>query len=132
MNELHEIYAKLLKRGMPEHPRLASTYDGHTPIWVLTGDSGERLELATFGDPLETDARDLLTMHALRWFVGLTPKHKYAGRSALESAGADPERDNYSFPSHLRTTLDSVTGRCNAIEELLPAILAATTHLEGA
>lgn len=78
--ELREIYETLLRRGMPEHPRLAHVYDGCASIWILTGDSSEQLELATFGDDNETDARDLITMHALRNLDKIIYKARIAQR----------------------------------------------------
>ena len=61
---LHEIYAELIRRGMPEHPGLTWTGTG----WEsLDADSDER------SCDIE-DARDLLTMHAIRWAYEALPQ----------------------------------------------------------
>ena len=68
---LNEIYTTLLRRGMPRHLWLSWCTDG----WRL------RSERASDGEWVvsESDAADLLTMHAWRWHGGgeirVAPEH---------------------------------------------------------
>ena len=66
---LHEIYATLLRRGMPRRTWLSCQTDG----WRL------RSERASDGEWVisESDAADLLTMHALRWLNGGTLRMRH-------------------------------------------------------
>ncbi len=57
---LHEQYQALIARGMPEHPRL-HLCDG---LWSLHESVEEYGDDGALDD---ADARDLVTMHAMRW-----------------------------------------------------------------
>lgn len=64
--ELREIYETLLRRGMPEHPRLLSCFwpeQGH--YWAQP--NPELLSSAPGPTIAADDACDLITMRALRW-----------------------------------------------------------------
>lgn len=71
--ELHEIYRVLLRRGMPEHPRCGCCQDlGSITLRckVKCSDCAKTEGVALLFD--RDDARDLFTMHALRWVNGGT------------------------------------------------------------
>lgn len=66
---LHEIYETLLRRGMPEHPTLRHGSVPLYPAGVITSADMGNLWTLNGVRVAESDARDLLTMHALRWWV---------------------------------------------------------------
>lgn len=61
---LIDDYDKLLARGMPPHPSVVSIWNGSGFSFQLQ--SGGRHEWLR-----DEEARDLITMHALRWFRSL-------------------------------------------------------------
>jgi hypothetical protein len=63
---LHEQYQTLLDRGMPKHPRVR--------WFVMT--MGVQSWCNDRGPVEEADARDLITMHAIRWLVGTVAEAK--------------------------------------------------------
>ena len=56
-SDLRETYKTLRRRGMPPHPELRNSGG----VWGLIQ-----------GHVREEDARDLITMHALRWWAEVT------------------------------------------------------------
>ena len=58
---LHELYATLIARGMPEHPRLRLVPSRHGEYWANGADGYCD---APFHDD---DARAIITQHALAW-----------------------------------------------------------------
>lgn len=97
---LTELYETLVRRGMPEHPRLKYA---HGQWFILVCKADDPWELVDDDD----DARDLLTMHAIRWYVGLgTDRHIDINQGGSYT---------YHAPSEWRA---------------LEAIVAATRHLE--
>lgn len=60
---LHEIYAALLRRGMPKCPFLAPPTDSD-PHWAVFDGAFPEYENSVTSDVI---VADLLTMHALRW-----------------------------------------------------------------
>lgn len=113
---LREQYETLLRRGMPEHDELEwrGSEDFGIGVWVFS-----KNEPIQFGiGPVfmgERFARDLITMHALRWIedgdIDLSPNVRwFAGRGwCLDTA------NGVGFRAHT---------------DALNAILAATAHLE--
>ena len=112
--DLHEQVETLKRRGMPEHPRLRPPTKYHDGWWT----QDELLE-----DAWETvhsdDARDLITMHALRWFQELGDRHVIFGATA--------NRGKPGVGAYQSSPQDE--GRA---PEAIAAILAATAHLEPA
>lgn len=97
---LHEQYAELVRRGMPEHE---SVFAHSFPM--EPGDPGTGWMIGEPGTMScqwcsEDDARDLITCHALRWFN--------------DSLRANGKRDH---------------GAVYLPDDPLDAILAATEHL---
>lgn len=92
---LREQYETLLRRGMPAHPRLK--WNEEKEAFYFDG-RGDGLGILI----VDTWARDLITMHALRWVNGL---HNVHWRNGL----------HYSTGDGNKTLTD---------------ILAATAHLE--
>lgn len=122
---LHEQYEALLRRGMPQHPRLA--YYGLGEWYLQTcsvmgdGDvdySSERID--------DADARDLVTMHAMRWWLSLGGKFGDRPRRQVHLIEIDPSSVGcrINAPNH---------GSCGPeweASEAIETILAATAHLE--
>lgn len=121
---LHEIYATLLRRGMPKCRWLLRYTDG----WRLRSERVSDGEWAIS----ESDAADLITMHALRWWLcGADPKHD---RRVSAWRGYAPD---------LVTVCVCETRGCTSAwtedwewistgqsDKLLNAIIASTEHLE--
>lgn len=115
---LHDQHQTLLRRGMPEHPRLSWREDEtglrdappHYWHWQFDNDDWSTMASArSFGVSVnEDDARDLITMHALRWFRGRVERH---------------------WNGDFRATKFKDDTFCIG-DTLLEAILAATEHLE--
>ena len=128
---LHEAYATLLRRGMPEHPRLMTVCDFSTGVGDHNyfGLSGQRMDAV---NPMfrldEDDARDLITMHALRWaLMALDSLTAHVHWFELFSGGSGGiYRNNFDDPDHPTplANLQPLT--------ILDAILEATKHLEPA
>jgi hypothetical protein len=69
---LHEQYTTLLRRGMPEHPRLrwannAAGYGDQEDWRALQKCEPWHGWVPPEMEPIEDDARDLITMHAAKW-----------------------------------------------------------------
>lgn len=122
--ELREIYETLLRRGMPEHDELEwrGSEDFGIGVWVFN-----KSEPISFGNgPMfmgERYARDLITMHALRWLKTLPGMR----------GGCQRWQDGWN----VFLDDDYWSGKKNdpriykfAANECLDAILAATAHLE--
>lgn len=108
---LHAIYETLLRRGMPEHANLE-----WNAVW-------KRFILDDIFDVgiNESDARDLVTMHALQWA---------RDRHAVEFVFS---RNAWQLAELVELDKGDVVGaRCYAkwFDDPLDAILAATAHLE--
>lgn len=117
MTDLHTQYQTLLRRGMPEHLRLSWRYGIQ---WVL-----KRHVSHQHGHvEAEEDARDLVTMHAVRWLLGTLKDAEIGWETcwAFEKARiADNTRLNaQGCPAEYKA----------ADHSILDAILAATEHLE--
>lgn len=67
MSELYEKYMTLVGRGMPEMGRLKKNSHNKGEPWLLSEDD----DLNSLSYIAEDDARDLLTMHALRWWLNV-------------------------------------------------------------
>jgi hypothetical protein len=110
---LHEQYETLLRRGMPEM-RLRFKFQFQ---WENRRHEGHQHGHVV----IEADARDLITMHALRWLP-----------SVLDApwVGDGVRADDRSLRWFVRwgETATVFTGKYGAT--LLDAILAATEHLE--
>lgn len=109
---LHEQYQALLRRGMPERRGFylidKAGEDAHAvkpPYFVLYCKYGGRRECD------DNVARDLVTMHALRWFVKL--------------------KDRFVTVDEIQATAgQSYGGDSECSPAILDAIIAATEHLE--
>lgn len=113
---LHEIYNKLLRRGCPEHPRVRYSerpwYTG-THWGYHDEDDGKPLMSAD-----AADARAIITMHALEWWLTTKLAMSVSTRSPHWGIG---------FPPCATTGLD---GSVNHAPTILEAIEAATRYLE--
>jgi hypothetical protein len=73
-NDLHVQYETLRRRGMPEHPRLE--WPAVSPLKMTARASGKGWwyvdQEGLWSLQHDDDARDLITLHALRWFGGLS------------------------------------------------------------
>lgn len=141
---LHEQYAELVRRGMPEHPRLYPQTRDYTTVvidkatgkavngpvqsepvcWALACDPDEHHPNDPFIDP--DDARDLLTCHAARHF-NLTPIPTSKGKWYCFEGTIDhgDYGDEYWFGGHdFHEKYADELG-----DDPLAAILAATEHL---
>jgi hypothetical protein len=110
-NSLIDKYNLLLKRGMPEHPRLRIVKEWDSLEWLMQVNAGDLYPVDA-----ESDAQDLIEAHAMRWFcdgeicrvdkdlVGPYYVYKWTER---------PGRSGGSGPT------------------ILDAIIAATAHLDG-
>ena len=115
MSNLHEQYAELLRRGMPECERL------HWRVWMNGGwwlddadDSGNWIRGG--------DARDLITMHALRWWLGAESPDKTRVAHVLKSGSA-------LFDVGEEAEFVHGGGHVASASTIIDAILAATEHL---
>lgn len=116
---LHEQYKTLMNRGMPEHPTL---------VWnCIDNDLGPIATLKVcfqkYPVTLKSmvndapDARDLLTMHALRWCFGL---------------GEDPPTRGQPIYSHgVQGLRPGPVWFHNVKDDCLDRILEDTKHLEN-
>ncbi len=107
MPDLHDQYQTLIRRGMPSRSMLAwvpyaAPTDGNKGYWILDG-----------SDILEIDARDLITMHAMRWIGQVIPEI-----DVIEYRGAGT------------VILDISTRIMGANATILEAIVDATETLE--
>lgn len=110
---LREIYATLMRRGMPEHQALRpASMVGN--CWRLDGPSSTAF--IDWDDPV---AYDLITMHALRWALG---------RLDSETARNAVYLEVFSDGSCVIERGGEVLGESDT--DILAAILAATEHLE--
>lgn len=106
---LHNDYATLLRRGMPEHERLSWATECVTrPCFVLTGIDGD-----SYAECHDDDARAIITMHALEWAL----ERDYSGDFGLFLSGLFTNRTEPT-----RTIMG----------QLLPGIMACTAHMEPA
>lgn len=119
---LHEIYEMLMRRGMPKHQEIrydGYTGDGDVPSW---GD-GSVWGFYDGDEPLmacsEQQARDLITMHALRWALGRLDSETARNAAYLEV---------FSDGSCVIERGGEVLGESD--RDILAAILAATECLE--
>jgi hypothetical protein len=117
---LDEEYTILKRRKMPEHDRLVYA-EGD---WYLYTDVPmQRIP--------EEDARAILAIHALQWWLGTLHRSKYAGRRVSESASWHPDMGDYREMGHLRTAFDYNPLRyINHTKGLIPAIVEATMHMD--
>lgn len=69
MNDLYELTRKLVERGCPEHPSLKYAHKSWFIALCKADDPWELLDVEPDGSV--PDARDLWTMHALRWLEAL-------------------------------------------------------------
>lgn len=128
MTRLHEQYATLLRRGMPEHPDLRVD-DTRGPDFVFAVRKAKANGWATVD--AKSVARDLITAHALRWYRGDRNAHCKANGAPIEidavildiSMGGDGttcmgEMDYEGYRTHYEQPA------------ILEAILAATEHME--
>ena len=120
--ELREIYETLLRRGMPEHDELEwrGSEDFGIGVWVFN-----KSEPISFGNgPIfmgERYARDLITMHALRWANERHGCEFVYSRMAWQIAELHQHSEWSSIGAD---TCDEW------FDTALAAILAATAHLE--
>lgn len=108
MMDLYELTRALVRRGMPEHPRVQWWDNLHCWAGDYTGWVYEVDEEGCPIPPNDDDLRDLITMHALRWFKGRVERH---------------------WNGDFRATKFKDDTFCIG-DTLLEAILAATEHLE--
>jgi hypothetical protein len=111
---LHDQYHALLRRGMPEHSRQLQHLSGEDWYWPALGNPSNVEVVA------EADAADIITMHALRWWLLDTNAMSFSIRSNHWGGG---------FPPCAVTGLD---GSVLHAPTILEAIVAATLHLEPA
>lgn len=118
MSDLHEIYAKLLKRGMPERPFLHRPNQLENKWTVRVRFQGREVHSLI----REDEARDLIAMHALRNLDSIIHKARVAQR--------------WQEGWNLFLDEDYWSGRCTVFkftaQTILETISAAITHLEGA
>lgn len=116
---LLEIYNKLLRRGCPEHPRLWWKPGARGGLDAFVLPLGPRDVLFPHCYVLdEADARAIITMHALEWWLTTKLAMSISARSPHWGIG---------FPPCATTGLD---GSVNHAPTILEAIEAATRHLE--
>lgn len=107
-HNLHNQYHTLCWRGMPEHPRLRNIRG--TSRWPNPWGIGRYI----FTDDEEGEVRDLITAHALRWWLNMprTDNGENWGQSA-------------SFHAQL-------VSRIKGNFDILSALIETTVHLEPA
>lgn len=113
---LHEIYKTLMRRGMPEHQALRpASMVGN--CWRLDGPSSTAF--IDWDDPV---AYDLITMHALRWWMTMRSKNSmWIGQKQIHARQVRTGNRKVGI-----SYVDEVNGG----PWILAAILAATEHLE--
>lgn len=117
---LQQQYETLLRRGMPEHPRLYYHPGGRggTPAFVTSLSTVGALYPLTHA--ADDDARDLITMHALRWWFET---------ERLDWGGEILKRGNIIMDES-RVSLGRDGVGVGTAPTILEAILAATERLE--
>lgn len=116
MNNLNEAYETLLRRGMPEH-------------WLLMGDIHPQ-EVGVHAERIADIRRDVLTMHALRWFIDAVDDEPVIERWNGPTRPTGNTAPGFDI-QYMRKGDDS-TGYDGFGPTLLDAILEATKHLEPA
>jgi len=111
---LHEIYEMLMRRGMPKHRDLVWT--AFAEPCVACALNGDVAILTT------NTARDLITMHALRWWMTMRSKNSmWIGQKQIHARQVRTGNRKVGI-----SYVDEVNGG----PWILAAILAATEHLE--
>lgn len=133
---LYELTRKLVARGMPEHPRLVH----QRGVWYIAVHTLCDYEILDDW----ADARDLIAMHAMRWFTGPNFGQSeygeiwggYFGRCEYVSCALDsrPNPRAQWYVSGMWPSTDINEG-CTFYHgygaDILEAIEAATRHLEA-
>lgn len=111
---LHEIYEMLMRRGMPKHRDLVWT--AFAEPCVACALNGDVAILTT------NTAYDLITMHALRWWMTMRSKNSmWIGQKQIHARQVRTGNRKVGI-----SYVDEVNGG----PWILAAILAATAHLE--
>ena len=120
MPDLHEQVETLERRGMKPHPRLRR-HAPDLPDWEIL-----EAEDADWQYIHADDARDLITMHALRWLFAAPGRMPWCNTSSVRADAVTIYEDACNIG---RRDGDGYHTAALA-STVLDAILAATAHME--
>lgn len=125
-----ESYKILCEAGMPKHPRMR--YKGGTAMIaaarLMTNESAKGISINKIHPK---DARDVLTMHAMRWIVVARNED---GISLIEDLRVfDDPIDGFDEDPAVEATLNvgsssNIRGKCDMLDTIISALRAAKEH----